>query len=113
MTSLDDPLYLIVLDHANVDQRNAVQAIVKVHSSAWWHQYADVWIAAGHTAAYWRDLITPVIRGPGTSVLVFKLPGSPGRAWAATGPNSAERCDWLYEFYTGSGSRLAPKALEK
>jgi hypothetical protein len=99
---MPEPAYLIALEDAQTEHRNAVQAIVKAHSSMWWHQLSDLWVVEGHSAAYWRDLIAPVTAGSRVSVIVFRLPDSPNREWASWAVKGTERTRWLKDHYSSA-----------
>lgn len=91
-------MYLIALSEANDPQRDAVQAIVKVHAAAWWHELPDIWIADGQSTMYWRDLIRPVLLLSPAAVIVFQLPSKDHRAVGWT-KLSREQSKWLFETY--------------
>ena len=93
-------MFLIATSEANDPQHNAVQAIVKAHARGWWHRVPDVWVVNGHDAAYWRDLIRPVLLLSKAKVVVFQLPPQGGpRNWAIAGlPTGA--ANWLFTSYT-------------
>lgn len=91
-------MHLIALSEANDPQRDAVQAIVKVHATAWWHELPDIWVADGQTAAYWRDLIKPVLLLSPAAVIVFQLPPKDQRSVAWT-KLTREQATWIFESY--------------
>ncbi|MET0603224.1 MAG: hypothetical protein ABW167_14660 [Baekduia sp.] len=92
--------HLVILDGANNLQRDAVQTIVKAHTEVWWHEMPDVWIVDGQTAAYWRDIIMPVLGLSSAGVVVFRLPDSGLRSWAASSLGRP-KSKWLHEIYSG------------
>jgi hypothetical protein len=91
-------MYLIALSQANDSQRDAIQAIVKAHADAWWHELPDIWVAGGQDAAYWTSLIKPVLLLSSAAVIVFKLPPKTERAVSWT-RLSHEQTTWLWETY--------------
>jgi hypothetical protein len=72
---LDQPS-IIILNRANVLQLVVVHQVVKTHSNAWWHNFADVWIVNGGPSRRWVDLISPVLQGTKARVLVMALPNN-------------------------------------
>jgi hypothetical protein len=96
-----EPAFLIVLDRASAEQRNAVHEAIKGHANGWWHQFADTWIVGGGvSAAEWRDLLRTHISSP-AGVLVLRLPdaASASRNWAMFGPDAKIRAEWIHENY--------------
>lgn len=92
-------MFIVVLDQATDDHREAVQAIVKAHANGWWHNFTDVWIVGGHEVTYWRDLIKPTLALSPARVLVMGLPDMGQRAWATAGlPQPMFK--WLREAYS-------------
>lgn len=98
--------FLIALNKATDENREAVQAIVKVHATGWWHNFTDVWIVGGHNAPYWRDLIAPTLMNSTAEVLVLALP-SGGGSWATSKVKTANT-KWLRETYLPQEKPLFP-----
>lgn len=96
-----DKIFVLMLDRASAEQINSVQEIVKEHAEEWWHNLDNVWlIGSDATANVWRDLLKPILKGTGASVLVLRLPAAEiERNWSFFGPNGKERCSWIYEHY--------------
>lgn len=87
------PKHAIVLDRGTIEERGAIQAIVKEHANGWWHRATDMWIVGGGTASDWTDKIRTILPGAGpSSVIVLSL----GEGWAFYGPNSAQKAEWLH-----------------
>jgi len=93
--------YVIILDEPSPAVREAVQKVVKEHANGWWHRLPNVWMVGGHSAAFWRDQISPLLPNPGaTSVLVLRLaPNSESAKWSYWGPNAADRMAWLHRNF--------------
>lgn len=91
--------HVILADSLSVEQRDAIQSVVKEHARGWWHRFPDVWIVGGGTAKEWRDRVKPFIGSGGASVLVITLP-SEGRRWAYFGPDGEQRMKWLHSSYS-------------
>lgn len=94
--------YLIVFDQLSDERRDVAHEIIKANANGWWHNMPNVWIVGDHDAAFWRDILQPVISGTGASVLVLHLPPPGGRGWAHFGPGSESKTEWFYRAYTGS-----------
>jgi hypothetical protein len=105
MSSFD--MHAITLDQATDAHREAVQAIVKAHSQAWWHHFADLWIVQGHDPTYWRDLIQPTLMNSTARLLVFTLPSVSGRGWAGASI-SMNVSKWLFDTYSGRPELALP-----
>lgn len=91
-------LFIIILDHADDGEREAVQAIVKDNAERWWHRLEDIWFVVGRSSGEWRDLVKPVIKQGPSSVLVMALPAKGDRRWAYFGPKADERLRWLHNL---------------
>lgn len=100
--------FLIALNKATDENREAVQAIVKVHADGWWHNFTDIWIVGGHSASYWRDLIAPTLMNSTAEVLVMALPLD-GGAWATSKVKTANT-KWFNETYLPHGKPSWPTA---
>ena len=92
--------YVLILDRGNATEVTAIQKIVKENSNGWWHQFENVWIVNGRSAAKWRDLAKAgLVAGP-SSILVLKMPDSSiGVRWSFVGPNSKKITRWLHDNY--------------
>jgi hypothetical protein len=93
------PTFLIALDRATNEERDAVHEIVKSHANGWWHMFADVWLVGGHSPEFWVDTIGPLIPFGPASILVFRIPdgASLPQDWHYFGIKPNERSKWLRE----------------
>ncbi len=99
-------VYVILLDRATADEREAVQAIVKDEAQKWWHRFQDVWLATGHSAPEWRELLKPVLGSPTSNLLVFSLPSDPtDRDWSYWGTQADERTAWIKRNFPRGGPK--------
>jgi hypothetical protein len=81
-----DPLFVIIFDHLSEERREVVQELLRENwNNWWWHRFPDVWVVGGHNAIFWRDLVSPIIRGTKSSVLVLRIPEQGEDRWAGFG----------------------------
>jgi hypothetical protein len=94
--------FLIVVEGVSDERLNIIHEIVKDNSLLWWHRMTSVWIVIGKDKpSEWRDLIRPVVRGKGATVLVLRLPRDDNtRGWAFYGEGGGHgRTAWLKDHY--------------
>jgi hypothetical protein len=98
---------VIIADRPDETVRQRIHNTIKGQSTGWWHHFPDMWIAGGHTAIEWRDMIKVVAKGG--SVLVLSLPeDAPERLWAFSWHENPDSSDslggpgaWLMYIYSG------------
>lgn len=91
--------FVVVVDRASDAQLQSVHQILKANASGWWHRFTNTWVVSSDdkTAAYWRDLLTPIVSRP-ASVLVLKVDQT---SWAYRGPDAKERAAWFHQNFRG------------
>jgi hypothetical protein len=105
---------VIVLNAATNDEREAVQAIVRVHARGWWHRFADAWIVGGYEPAFWKTLIKPVIPNGSSSVLILALPESAAdKNFAYYGVETEDRNKWLLQNLRDGEGVKASRSLTR
>lgn len=93
----DKPTFIVMADRIGPEKREAIHAIVKEHSSGWWHHFANVWIVRGHSATFWRDALIEHLGSP-SAVLVMSLPPKDATRWAYYGSKAQEKAEWLHKY---------------
>ena len=89
------PVFLIALDRASFEERQAVQAIVK-SKSGWWHHFTDVWLVTGRTSDYWSKALQPALTQGRSSFLIVELPEHARHGgWVYYGVEADKRAAWL------------------
>lgn len=91
--------HLISIDRATLYELDQVQDLIKNNANDWWHRHTTVWIVGGGKASRWRDLIKPILRSHGSSILVLQLPKKESRNWCFSGENAKEQCEWFHQNY--------------
>lgn len=78
-------VFVIVVDDVTSLQRDRIHELVKTNTDDWWHELKDLWIVTGRTAAAWRDLVDPVLKGQRSPAVVLKVAAREGGRWATSG----------------------------